>query len=148
MRPIAKSFRNLDVYRTGREAALNIFQLFKSFPTEERFLLTDQIRRSSRAVNAMLGAAWASRRYRAAFTSKLDEALEETMETQRWLDHALDGKYISAMEFTERDGAWQSIGAMLNSMMNKQDTFCKFAPGADHRLVCESTIHHSPFTIY
>lgn len=137
MRAIARSFRDLDVYKTGREAALRIFQLSKSFPAEERYSLTDQIRRSSRAVNAMIAAAWARRRYRAAFTSKLDEALEETMETQSWLDHALDCEYISRMEFTALDANWQSIGAMLNSMMNKADTFCKFAPNADHRFARE-----------
>jgi four helix bundle protein len=139
MRTIAKSFRDLDVYKMGREAALKIFQLSKSFPVEERYSLTDQMRRSSRAVNAMIAAAWARRRYRAAFTSKLDEALEETMETQSWLDHALDCKYISTIEFATLDANWQSIGAMLNSMMNKAEAFCKFAPNADQR---------QPFTIH
>jgi four helix bundle protein len=134
MTTIAKSFRELNTYKMGRESALKIFELTKSFPAEERYSLTDQIRRSSRAVNAMIAAAWARRRYRAAFVSKLDEALEEAMETQSWLDHALDCKYISAAQFVALDANWQSIGAMLNSMMNKADDFCKLAPNADHRV--------------
>jgi four helix bundle protein len=91
---IAKSFRDLIVYKTAREEALKIFEITKSIPTDERYSLTDQIRRSSRAVGAMISAAWARRRYRAVFVSKLDEALEETTETQAWLDSALDCKYI------------------------------------------------------
>jgi four helix bundle protein len=134
MTTIAKSFRDLNTYQMARESALKIFELTKSFPTEERYSLTDQIRRSSRAVNAMIAAAWARRRYRAAFISKLDEALEEAMETQSWLDHAVDCKYISAIHFAALDTNRQSVGAMLNNMMNRADDFCKFAPNVDHRL--------------
>jgi four helix bundle protein len=137
MTTIAKSFRDLNTYKIARESALKIFEMTKSFPADERYSLTDQIRRSSRAVGAMVAAAWARRRYRAAFVSKLNEALEEAMETQSWLDHALDCKYISPTQFAALDANWQSIGAMLNSMMNKADDFCKFAPGDDHRLARE-----------
>lgn len=70
-----KSFRDLDVYRLARDQAKQIFVLSKIFPMEERFSLTDQIRRSSRAVNAMIAEAWARRRYQAAFSNKIDEAL-------------------------------------------------------------------------
>ena len=136
---IVKSFRELNVDKLGRESSLKVFELTKSFPPEERYSLTDQIRRSSRAVNAMIAAAWARRRYRAAFISKLDEALEEAMETQSWLDHALDCKYISETQFATLDANWQSIGGMLNTMMNRADDFCKFAPGADLRK--PSSIH-------
>jgi len=90
-------------------------------------------------VNAMVAAAWARRRYRAAFISKLDEALEEADETQSWLDHALDCQYISQTEFAALDANWQSIGGMLNNMMNRADDFCKFAPNADQRR--PSSIH-------
>jgi four helix bundle protein len=130
---IAKSFRDLNTYKQARESALKIFETTKSFPADERYSLTDQIRRSSRAVGAMIAAAWARRRYRAAFVSKLDEALEEAMETQSWLDHAMDCRYISTTQFAALDAQWQSIGAMLNKMMNRADDFCKFAPGVDQR---------------
>jgi four helix bundle protein len=78
---IIMSFRDLDVYKLGREQAKKIFVISKSFPKEERYSLTDQIRRSSRAVNAMVAEAWARRRYPAAFVNKIDEALGEAMET-------------------------------------------------------------------
>jgi four helix bundle protein len=83
-----KSFRDLDVYKLARERARQTFVLSKAFPPAERFSLTDQIRRSSRAVNAMIAEAWVRRRYPAAFVNKIDESLGEAMETQAWLDHA------------------------------------------------------------
>ena len=85
-----RSFRDLDVYTQARQQAKNVFVVIKSFPREERYSLTDQIRRSSRAVNAMIAEAWARRMYPAAFVNKIDEAMGEAMETQAWLDHALD----------------------------------------------------------
>ena len=88
-----RGFRDLDVYELAREQARRIFALSKTFPPEEKFSLTDQIRRSSRAVNAMIAEAWARGRYPAAFINKIDEALGEAMETQAWLDHALDCGY-------------------------------------------------------
>lgn len=114
-----KSFRDLDVYRLAREQAKQIFVLSKIFPMEERFSLTDQIRRSSRAVNAMIAEAWARRMYRAAFVNKINEAMGEAMETQAWLDHALDCGYLS-----RQDEAWQKVGAMLNRMIERADDFC------------------------
>ena len=68
----------------ARDQAEKIFVVSKSFPKEERFSLTDQIRRSSRAVNALIAEAWARRRYPGAFINKIDEAMGETMETQAW----------------------------------------------------------------
>lgn len=79
------SFRDLKVYKLSLRQAKQIFVLTKEFPQEERFALTDQIRRSSRAVGAMLAEAWARRRYKAAFINKVNEALGEAMETQSWL---------------------------------------------------------------
>lgn len=117
-----KSFRDLDVYRLAREQAKQIFVLSKIFPMEERFSLTDQIRRSSRAVNAMIAEAWARRMYRAAFVNKINEAMGEAMETQAWLDHALDCGYLS-----RQDEAWQKVGAMLNRMIERADDFCRRA---------------------
>jgi four helix bundle protein len=122
---IARSFRDLRTYKLAHESSGAIFQITRSFPAEERYSLTDQIRRSSRAVNAMIASAWARRRYEAAFVSKLDEALEEAMETQAWLDHALDCQYLSPAQFRTLDGQWQSVGGMLNRMMDRSADFCK-----------------------
>jgi four helix bundle protein len=120
-----RSFRDLNVYKSAREAARAIFELSKTFPREERYSLTDQIRRSSRAVNAMIAEAWAKRRYEAAFVSKVNDALGEATETQAWLDHAVDSCYITAAQFKELDAKWQQIGAMLNKMTERAHDFCK-----------------------
>jgi len=124
---VIKSFRELDVYKLGLEEARKIFFLTKSFPSEERYSLTDQIRRSSRAVNAMIAEAWARRRYVAAFINKINEALGEATETQAWLDHALACNYITEEKHHALDDAWQHIGAMLNRMIERADDFCKQA---------------------
>jgi four helix bundle protein len=120
-----RSFRDLNAYKKAREAARAIFEITKSFPREERYALTDQIRRSSRAVNAMIAEAWAKRRYEAAFISKVNDALGEATETQSWLDHALDSDYITSAQFAELDASWQQIGGMLNRMTERAKDFCK-----------------------
>jgi four helix bundle protein len=79
----AKSFRELRVYQAARDAALRVFIVTKTFPREERYALIDQVRRSSRAVKAMIAEAWARRRYKAAFVNKIDEALGEANESNR-----------------------------------------------------------------
>jgi four helix bundle protein len=119
------SFRELNVYRSAREGARAIFEISKTFPRDERFSLTDQIRRSSRAVNAMIAEAWAKRRYEAAFVSKINDALGEATETQSWLDHALDSGYLTLEQFKVLDVQWQQIGGMLNKMTERAHDFCK-----------------------
>ena len=125
--PRIQSFRDLDVYQLGLQEAKRVFLITKEFPREERYSLTDQIRRSSRAVNALLAEAWARRRYMAAFVNKVNESLGEAMETQAWLDHALACEYIDAQQHAELDKAWQRVGAMLDRMIQKADTFCRSA---------------------
>ncbi len=119
-----KSFRELKIYQRARAEARALFMLTQQFPKEERFALTDQIRRSSRAVNAMLAEAWARRRYEAVFVNKISEALGEASETRAWLDHALDCGYLSNDEHMKFDGAWDEIGAMLYAMIDKAESFC------------------------
>ncbi|HEX4644405.1 MAG TPA: four helix bundle protein, partial [Verrucomicrobiae bacterium] len=118
------SFRDLNVYQLAREQARKIFEITRTFPSEEKYSLTDQIRRSSRSVNAMIAEAWARRPYIAVFTNKIGEALGETMETQAWLDHSLDCHYITLAQHRPFNAAWQSIGAMLNQMMARAESFC------------------------
>jgi four helix bundle protein len=139
---VAKSFRELKVYGCAREAARMVFVLTKRFPKEERYALTDQIRRSSRAIKAMIAEAWARRRYKAAFISKIDEAMGENNETQSWLDDALDAEYITVEEFNELDARYQAIGGMLSRMIDRAADFCKYAPDTDYRSLRED----SPFT--
>ncbi len=120
-----RSFRDLETYKKARQASRAVFEVTTTFPREEKYSLTDQVRRSSRAVGAMIAEAWAKRRYPAAFVNKIDDALGEAMETQAWLDHALDCGYLSPAQLREMDAAWQSVGAMLNGMIERADTFCR-----------------------
>ena len=124
---VIKSFRDLNVYKLALEQAKKIYIITKGFPKEELYSLTDQIRRSSRAVNAMVAESWARRKYPAAFVNKLNEALGEAMETQAWLDHARECGYIDSDQHRELDEAWQRIGAMLNRMIQRADDFCRHA---------------------
>jgi four helix bundle protein len=141
----ARSFRELKVYQSAREAAKKVFLVSKEFPREERYALTDQIRRSSRAVKAMLAEAWARRRYKAAFINKIDEALGEANETQSWLDDAFDSEYLSEPDFKELNDRYQAIGGMLSRMIDRADDFCKHAPATDYRTVVREG-EESPFT--
>jgi four helix bundle protein len=131
----ARSFRDFKVYQAAREAARVIFELSKNFPPEERYSLTDQIRRSSQAVKAMLAEAWARRRYKAAFVNKIDEALGEAYETQSWLDDAADSTNLSKQEFDDLDRRYDAIGGMLSRMIDRADDFCKNAPATDYRSI-------------
>jgi four helix bundle protein len=130
---VVKSFRELNVYQLSRDATQRIFELSKGFPIEERYSLTDQIRRSSRAVKAMIAEAWARRRYKAVFVNKLDEALGEATESQSWLDDARDAKYISVEEFDILGTQYVSITRMLSRMIDRSADFCKHAPSTDYR---------------
>ena len=123
----AKGFRELDVYKKALLQAGQIFRATASFPSEEKYALTDQVRRSSRAVGALVAEAWARRRYRAAFISKLVEALGEAMETQAWLDHARLCRYVSDAQYRDLDREWQQIGGMLRRMIQCADRFCTSA---------------------
>ncbi len=122
---LIRSFRDLEVYKRAREQAKRIFVITQSFPKEERYSLTDQIRRASRAVAGMIAEAWARRRYEAAFVNKINESLGEAMETQAWLDSALDCEYVDAKLHADLDQEYQGIGGMLNRMIDRADTFCQ-----------------------
>jgi four helix bundle protein len=131
--PIARSFRELIVYQEAKEAAHQIFLLSRGFPAEERYSLTDQIRRSSRAVKAMIAEAWGRRRYKAVFINKIAEALGEATETQSWLDDALAGEYLPAEEFGALDSRYVVIAQRLSRMIDRADDFCKHAPSTNYR---------------
>jgi four helix bundle protein len=129
----ARTFRDLKVYQAARETAHAIFLLSRQFPAEERYSLTDQVRRSSRAVKAMIAEAWRRRRYKAVFINKLDEALGEAKETQSWLDDAHDAGFLSTSEFDSLNSQCISIGQMLSRMIDPADDFCKHPPDTDYR---------------
>ena len=120
----AASFRDLIVYQKARQLQREIFKVTKSFPKEEMFSLTDQIRRSSRSVGANISEAWAKRRYEKHFVSKLTDADGEQMETQHWIETALDCEYIARETSRQLLETCLEIGRMLGGMMEKADMFC------------------------
>ena len=120
----AKSFRDLVVYQKSRQLSKEILSITKSFPKEEMFSLTDQIRRSSRSIGANLAEAWAKRRYEKHFISKLTDSDGEQMETQHWIETALDCEYIDQTTSSQLVGKCMEIGRMLGSMMEKSEMFC------------------------
>lgn len=135
---VAGSFRELRVYQLTRAASAEVFAISKSFPREERFILTDQIRRSARATKAMISEAWARRRYKAVFVNKIDEALGEANETRSWLDDALDCGYLDVEQFEKMERDWPSIASMLARMIDRASDFCKYAADTDYRAMEES----------
>ena len=119
------SFKDLRVYQFAFELQQELFEISKLFPSEERYALTDQLRRSSRSVGANLAEAWQKRRYVAHFVSKLTDADGEQAETQHWLDTATACDYLSEKEQAALLAKCTRIGQMLGTMMAKPEKFCK-----------------------
>ena len=120
-----KSVRDLVVYRKAFNAAMEIFEISKTFPREELYSLTDQIRRSSRSVCTNLSEAWRKRRYRAVFVNKLSDSGQEAAETQTWLEFSLACNYMGKQVYEKLFNEYEEIFAMLHSMTQKADTFCR-----------------------
>ena len=119
-----RHFRDLEVYRRAFAAAMKIFEITKDFPSEERYSMVDQMRRSSRSVSACLAEAWRKRRYIAVFKNKLTDSMQEASETQCWLEFSLACKYIEESVFDEIDKEHEEIIAMLNSIEMSAEKFC------------------------
>ena len=122
--PRVRQFRELNVYQGAFEAAAEVFELTKRFPTEERFSLTDQMRRSSRSMCANIAEGWRKRRYPAAFVSKLSDADAEATETQVWLDFALQCGYIAAETHRDLSTRYDHIAAQLVRMKSAPEQWC------------------------
>ncbi|MCF8053273.1 MAG: four helix bundle protein [Desulfobacterales bacterium] len=118
-----KSAKDLRVYKRAYALAMEIFELSKNWPSEEKFSLTDQIRRSSRSVCTNLREAWSKRRYEAHFISKLTDSDGENSETDTWLDFALDCKYLESADHKRLSKENRKIGSMLGSMLNNPQPF-------------------------
>ena len=117
------SFQDLRVYLEACALDLAIFNATKSFPREEMFSLTDQVRRSSRSVGANISEAWAKRRYPAHFVSKLTDADGELQETRHWIGRALAYGYLAADIFAGFDARCAHIGRMLGKMIQSPEDF-------------------------
>ena len=118
------SFKDLIVYKKAFEHAMKIFQLTKTFPKEEQFSLTDQIRRSSRSICTNIGEAWRKRRYPPHFVSKLTDSDAEASETMIWLDFALECGYLDAQVHKKLSSEYEQIGRMLGAMISRPEKFC------------------------
>ena len=123
-----QSYKDLEVYEASRQLAKEIFSIAKSFPRDEMFSLTDQIRRSSRSVGVQIAEAWAKRGYEKHFISKLTDADGEQQETQHWIETALDCEYIDQKTNTLLTGKCFEIGRMLGGMIEKSEMFCGEPP--------------------
>ena len=115
--PNIRHFRELEVYQLAMESAMRIFELTKRFPPEEKYSLTDQIRRSSRSVCANLAEAWRKRRYPKAFVSKLSDAEAEAAETQVWLEFAKKCGYMAPDLAYELDKTYDHIQGKIVNML-------------------------------
>lgn len=120
-----KSYRDLEVYKLSREVSKEVYILTKAFPKEELYSLTDQIRRSSRSVGAQIAEAWGKRRYEMHFVSKLTDADSEQLETQHWLEISEESKYIDSSVRDNLLHKCETIGKMIQKMIEKSNTFCK-----------------------
>ena len=116
-------FMNLKVYKMSYDMAMEIFNITKSFPKEEIYALTDQIRRSSRSVCSNIAEAYRKRRYPKHFTSKVSDADGEASETMVWVNFAKDCSYINENIYNDLIKKYKEIGKMLGSMANHPERF-------------------------
>lgn len=122
---IINSFRDLIVYQKAYKLAMEIFEITKNFPPEERYALTDQIRRSSRSITSNIAEAWSKRNYEKYFASKISDSLGEEFETEVWLDYSKDSEYISIEKHKYFMGGYEEVRKLLISIMNNPEKFCK-----------------------
>lgn len=117
------SAKDLEVYKKAYALSMKIFHLSEKWPKDEKYSLTDQVRRSSRAVCGNLREAWAKRRYEAHFISKLSDCDGENSETDTWMDYARDCGYLVTEKHAELTHEIIEIGKMLGSMLNNPAPF-------------------------
>ena len=120
-----RGYRDLKVYQLAYSLAIELFEISKTFPPEEKYSLTDQIRRCSRSVPANIAEAWRRRKYEKAFVNKLTDSSTEEAETEVWLDFCRDFKYFSFEKhayFTEK---CTEVAKMLAAMIDHPEKFCR-----------------------
>jgi four helix bundle protein len=128
---LIRTHRDLKVYQTAFELAMQVFEESKSFPKEERYSLTDQIRRSSRSICANIVESWRKRRYEASFLSKLSDAEAEAAETQVWLEFSVQCGYLSSERGKELLTSYDNILGKIVTMINSPQPW--LLPGAKRR---------------
>ena len=123
-----KTVKDLKVYLKAREFAMEVFKISSIFPKEEKYSLTDQIIRSSRSVSANIREGYAKRRYQNVFIQHLVHAVGSSEESREWIEYAYDCKYIDKTTFEKFDKEYDSISAMLYTLINKWETYDKENP--------------------
>ena len=118
-----KTHKDLEVFKTSFSSGMEVFEMTKSFPKEETYSLTDQIRRSSRSVCINISEGYRKRKYPKHFISKLSDADAENSETLGWLEFATACNYINEETKTELTNKNIEIGKLLNYMMNNPEKF-------------------------
>jgi four helix bundle protein len=141
---LVRDFKELRVYRSGFDAAMRLYELSKSWPKDERYALTDQIRRSSRAVCSNVAEAWQKRLYVAHFVSKLSDASSEVAETLVWLDFARACGYLQTEDHVQLERDYRQISGGLVKMMADPDAWCGPAAvrevGPEYRVDASETL--------
>jgi four helix bundle protein len=117
------TYNDLEVFKKSYKLAMEIYLVNKTFPTEEKYSLTDQIRRSSRSVCTNFGEAYRRRKYPAHFVSKLTDSDAENTETEIWLKFALDSGYITEIIFSDLTAHCNEVGRMLGHMINNPEKY-------------------------
>lgn len=117
------SYRDLIVYQKAYKLAMEIFEISKDFPKEEKYSLIDQIRRSSRSIATNIAEAWAKKQYIKSFVSKLTDSLAEEYETEVWVDFSRDCQYISDEEHKKLLGEYSEVRKILISMITYPGKF-------------------------
>ena len=120
-----KSYEELRVYQGAFASAMEIYSLSKNWPSQEKFSLIDQIRRSSRSVCGNIAEAWRKRRYPAHFVSKLSDSDSEAAETEVWLKFALECGYLDKSTHAALRDKYDHIGGMLTNMIDNPSQWCK-----------------------
>jgi four helix bundle protein len=122
---VCENFRDLNVYQESLALALEIHEFAKALPTEERFVLADQMRRASRSVSANISEAWRKRRYKAAFIAKLSDAETEAAEMQCLLDFSLKASYMEQSMYEDFDQRYEHVISQLVTMIDGADKWCR-----------------------
>lgn len=121
-----RSFRDLIVYQKAFKLAMDIFNITKSFPKEEKYLLIDQIRRPSCSVPGNIAESWAKKIYQKVFVNKLSDALGEEYDTEVRLDFSKECGYINERLYSDLLAEYEEVRKMLISMINSPEKFCAY----------------------
>ena len=118
-----RTYKDLEIYQEAYNLAMEIFEITRTFPTEEKYSLTNQILRSSRSVAANIAEGWSKRRYEDVFKRHLNDSLGSNAETQVWLDFAKDCGYINQQQYKKLYDRYENLGGKIHKLMNNWQTF-------------------------